>query len=265
MSSGLHCFWREVSCQLLVVPLYVMSPLSLASCKIFYLSSAFSSLTMMCLYVNCLLFILLEVCWPSWICRLVFPHLGKCWAIISSKNFSALFSTLLQSNYYTPGTWVMCILAMLDCFPSRLWHSVNFYSFYFCFFRLEISIDLSAGSQNLPSDDSILLLSLSLELFISDIQHFMSWISVMFFLKSNLSLLILYLMSHCIHHFRLSNMVSFRSLNIFIIAPFKYFFLSPLSSPPPETVSVDFSPCMVHTLPFLCRSHFLLLTTGHFR
>lgn len=137
MSSGLHCFWREVSCQLLVVPLYVMSPLSLASCKIFYLSSAFSSLTMMCLYLNCLLFILLEVCWPSWICRLVSPHLGKCWAIISSKNFSVLFSTLLQSNYYTPGTSVMCMLAMLDCFPSRLWHSVNFYSFYLCFFRLD--------------------------------------------------------------------------------------------------------------------------------
>lgn len=141
------------------------------------------------LFGNLIIFILLEIHWVSWMCRLLdFNKFRECSDIISLDIFSTLFS--LSSHYSYVGT--------LDGVPH---FSETLFNFLRClsvlFSACIISIELSSSLLALSSSWN--LLSPSSELLISVIVLFNLRISFWFFFLSHMD--ILYLIWHCHHIF----------------------------------------------------------------
>lgn len=92
--SGLHGFWWEISCWSYWGPLYVINHFSLNAFRLLSLGS--ENLAVLCLGVNPSEFILLGVCWASWMCRSISSiGFGKRAGSVSSDTFSLcpLFSS----------------------------------------------------------------------------------------------------------------------------------------------------------------------------
>lgn len=154
----------------------------------FIIYLTFRTFTMMHLFGNLTIFILLEAHWVSWMCRLlVFNKFRECSDIISLDIFSTLFS--LSSHYSYVGT-----LNGVPHFSDTLFNFLRSLSALFsaCIISIELSSSLLALSSS-----SWNLLSPSSELLISVIVLFNLRISFWFFFLSRMD--ILYLIWHC-HH-----------------------------------------------------------------
>lgn len=107
--------------------LYIMSHFSFVAVTIFPLILDFMSLTIINIDVLLFIFILLGICWDSWIICFVFSEIifGKVLAIISSCIF--FYPFILSSPLGTP------INTCWDPYryPVSLWYSVRFYSVLF--------------------------------------------------------------------------------------------------------------------------------------
>lgn len=124
------------------------SHFSLAAFKIFSLPLALSIFSMICLFVDLFVFILLEVVELSGCVDYFSIHLRTS-AIKVFKYFSALFFPLFR---YSPYMYVVV------CYPTFLWGSIHFSSsFSFCSSDCIICINLSSSLLVLSSDSSNLL------------------------------------------------------------------------------------------------------------
>lgn len=121
---------------LLLVHLYVVCLFSLTS-KFYYVHWFLSNLIIMCLGVVFFTFLVLEVCWASWICGLLGAiKLGNFQGFIYSRSFSPSLSAVLWTLHFTC-IWLLEIFPLLpkvlliffSFFPSLCF---NLGYFYFC-------------------------------------------------------------------------------------------------------------------------------------
>lgn len=109
------CFYEKLAVNCIVVSLYVVSHSSLTAFKIFFLSLAFNSLNRLHLSADILPFILLRVCWVSWICRLIFSlNIGH-FQPLFLKIVSAHFLKLFFSSFLFLLSFETLIKCMLGC------------------------------------------------------------------------------------------------------------------------------------------------------
>ena len=127
---------EELAVNLIEDPLYVKSCFSIAAPRIH--SWSLDRLTMISLSVHLFEFILPEVHWTSWICRLMFSiKFGKFGAIISSNTFLASVSLSFCNSIMH-----MLVYLMVSYLPLRLCYFI--YIFSFCVSEWIMSIDLSS-------------------------------------------------------------------------------------------------------------------------
>lgn len=109
-----------------IIIFFICINLSLASFKIFLFITSFEQF-MMCLGIVFFMFLVLGICWTSWI--IIFIRFGKMLAIISANVFS-----LPSSPFQTP---VTCIIGCLKLFYCLL----MLFSFFKTFFPLCLILD----------------------------------------------------------------------------------------------------------------------------
>lgn len=109
-------------------PIYTMSSFFPATFRMISLFLSFDSLILMYLGLHFFEFILLGVCWSSWICRLLFfINLGKNLVIFSNIPFLSFYLLSCLDSHYA-------YIHLLDGVPESLRHcSFFFILLFFCF------------------------------------------------------------------------------------------------------------------------------------
>lgn len=113
---------------LLKMPCNQLSHFSLAIFKIPSLALAFNSWIMMCLVVGLFEFILLGICWASWLCRFMFHQLWKNFSHylynILTAHFSPLllqFSLCCSYIWICPTSFLVSSVFFILSFCSSVW------------------------------------------------------------------------------------------------------------------------------------------------
>lgn len=136
LSSDLNYFNKKSVVFCIIVFLYIIIVcILIAVFQIFSWSLVFGSLSMMCLNMIFLVFILVRVHWTSWICRLIaFPNpLNILSQYFIKKIFFVVVAALslfpplgLQLRVYVKTAW---------CCPIDYWGSVHFFHHFLSVFQ----------------------------------------------------------------------------------------------------------------------------------